>query len=257
MSSMFPTFTRKFGWFTLTLPDSLITKFLLTKGGVESFGFSHFLSQFFGFCTLRFFGFGVPFGSRFSFFSTRFSVLGKLKYKQIVGFSVRCGFGSYKFIGFQFLRPLEKQWTWRSLKSFGATQSHMKETAKRALHTVIPHTHIIIPGRDLVPQAQHNFPSFAPCTGNSRQSWILDSEPWIPDWGTAFQSLIVEIGFWILFVRGFWIPWAELWIPKPRILDSTSKIFVDSRFQNSDSLQWGDLLKKYRWWHPYLRSTFL
>ena len=63
MSSMFPTFTRKFCWFTLTLPDSLITKFLLTKGGVGSFGFSHFLKPVFRFlhasvlrfwCPLRF-----------------------------------------------------------------------------------------------------------------------------------------------------------------------------------------------------------
>ena len=37
----------------------------------------------------------------------------------------------------------------------------------------------------------------------------------IMDFG--FQPLLVEIGFWIPFVRGFWIPWAELWIPKTRI----------------------------------------
>ena len=75
MSSMFPTFTRKSGWFTLTLPDSLITKFLLTKGGVGSFGFSHLFKASFSvfacfgspglvFLAVRGFPFLAP-GSRF------------------------------------------------------------------------------------------------------------------------------------------------------------------------------------------------
>ena len=37
-----------------------------------------------------------------------------------------------------------------------------------------------------------------------RQSWILDSTPWIPDSRyscTRFQSLSVKFGFWILIVR--------------------------------------------------------
>lgn len=53
-----------------------------------------------------------------------------------------------------------------------------------------------------------------------RQSWILDSTPWIPDsrYGcTRFQSLSV-------FVFGFWIPIVR-WVPKLRIPDSTGKIF--------------------------------
>lgn len=134
MSSMFPTFTRKFGWFTLTLPGSLTTKFLLTKGGVGSFGFSHFFkasfsvfarfgSRVFLSLAVRGFPFLAP-GSRFlaSWNTRRFSDL----VSDVV-------FGFSKFIGFQFLRPLQKKWTCRSLKSFGAT--HMKETVKRALHT--------------------------------------------------------------------------------------------------------------------------
>ena len=31
----------------------------------------------------------------------------------------------------------------------------------------------------------------------SRQSWILDSTPWIQILGTEFQSLSVELGIWI------------------------------------------------------------
>lgn len=60
MSSMFPTFTRKFGWFTLTLPGSLTTKFLLTKGGVGSFGFSYFLKPVFRFLHASVLGFFCP-----------------------------------------------------------------------------------------------------------------------------------------------------------------------------------------------------
>ena len=38
---------------------------------------------------------------------------------------------------------------------------------------------------------------FAPCKRNPRQSWILDSTPWIPDsrYWIRFPSLSVEIGF--------------------------------------------------------------
>ena len=35
-----------------------------------------------------------------------------------------------------------------------------------------------------------------------------------------------------LSLVGFWIPWTELWILKPRILDSTSQNFQDSGFPN-------------------------
>ena len=59
--------------------------------------------------------------------------------------------------------------------------------------------------------------------------------------GTGFQSLPVELGFWI--------PWALLIfrIPKPRVPDS--KIFSDfgfhkqkfSGFRNSDSLTWSEV----------------
>ena len=45
-----------------------------------------------------------------------------------------------------------------------------------------------------------------------RQSWILDSTPWISDSG--FKSSV-----------GFRVPWAVLWIPKSRISETTSKNF--------------------------------
>ena len=52
--------------------------------------------------------------------------------------------------------------------------------------------------------------------GNPRQSWILDSTPWIP------VSLSMELGFWISF-GGFRIS-CMIMIPKPRILIPQSKI---------------------------------
>ena len=81
--------------------------------------------------------------------------------------------------------------------------------------------------------------------GNPRQSWIMDSTPWIPD------SLSVELGFRISIfngvpkslscipdsksqdsrfpsLMGFRIPWAEFQISNPRVLESTSKNFRES-----------------------------
>ena len=52
---------------------------------------------------------------------------------------------------------------------------------------------------------------------HSLPPWISDSKYWIPD------SLSV----------GFRIPWAVFRIPKPRILDSSSKNFLDSGVRNS------------------------
>ena len=63
--------------------------------------------------------------------------------------------------------------------------------------------------------------------GNLRRSCILDSTPQIP--GTVFQSLIVELGFWIPIVTG--IPDSLNCFP-----DSTNKISLDSRFQKSLTL---------------------
>ena len=53
------------------------------------------------------------------------------------------------------------------------------------------------------------------------KSWTLDSTPWIPDsryWIPAFDS-------------GTWISHSGFWIPNPRIPDSISKNFSDSRIQ--------------------------
>ena len=47
------------------------------------------------------------------------------------------------------------------------------------------------------PNPQH----FRPMCGNARQSWILDSQPWIPD--SRYQiPLSVKSGFWIPIVSG-------------------------------------------------------
>ena len=60
-----------------------------------------------------------------------------------------------------------------------------------------------------------------PMLGNPRPSWILDSTLWISD-----------SSYWIpVFVSGSWfgIPiLAGFRIPKPRISDSTSNVFLDS-----------------------------
>ena len=184
MSSMFPTFTRKSGWFTLTLPDSLITKFLLTKGGVGSFGFSHLFKASFSvfacfgspglvFLAVRGFPFLAP-GSRF------------LVRRNTSRFSDILSDVVFGFSWFRVSSSTRKKVNLSKLEVFRCN-SHEGDRKTCLTYFTL--------GRDLVPQAQHNFPSFAPCTGNSRQSWILDSEPWIPDWGTAFQSLLVEIGF--------------------------------------------------------------
>ena len=75
-----------------------------------------------------------------------------------------------------------------------------------------------------------------------RQSWILDSTPWIKEsrhWIPVFVSGTLDSGFKSL--EGFWIP-------KPRIPDSTSN-FPDSGFhqqkflgfRNPHSLTWSEL----------------
>ena len=58
-----------------------------------------------------------------------------------------------------------------------------------------------------------------------RRSWILDSTPWIPD----SRYKITDLFQWNLDSRyqlsvGLRIPTAVLWIPRPRIPDSTCKI---------------------------------
>ena len=60
--------------------------------------------------------------------------------------------------------------------------------------------------------------------GNPRQSWILDSTPWIPDfnyWIPVLFQLNLDCGFQ-LFV-GFRIPTAVFWVPKSRILHGFHK----------------------------------
>ena len=68
--------------------------------------------------------------------------------------------------------------------------------------------------------------------GNPRQSWILDCTMWIPD--SRFQLLDSSLIQWNLdsgfqSLVGFQIHWDAFWIPKHRILDSTSENFPDSR----------------------------
>ena len=89
---------------------------------------------------------------------------------------------------------------------------------------------------------------------NTRQSWILDPIPWIVDsgcWIPVFFS-----GTWILdsmpqwdfgvlqLYSGFQSPGFRLPRAKfSRILHSTSKEFP--RFQNPDTLRWGEVLVKH------------
>ena len=72
-----------------------------------------------------------------------------------------------------------------------------------------------------------------PCKGiqNSPGFWIPHREFPIP--ATWFPFLSVELGFWTPEFQSlveFWIPWAIFHIPKPRIPDSTSKIFRNPDF---------------------------
>ena len=70
---------------------------------------------------------------------------------------------------------------------------------------------------------------YRPMLRNTRESWILDPSPWIVDSGCWIFS-----GTWIPdstpLIVGFWSTWALLWIPKPWIPDTTSKIFPDFGF---------------------------
>ena len=68
--------------------------------------------------------------------------------------------------------------------------------------------------------------------------------------GTGFQSLSFGLaisGFQSLVV--FRIPWAVFRIPKPRILDSTSKIFPDSGFHKQQKFP--------RFWNPESGFSFI
>ena len=76
--------------------------------------------------------------------------------------------------------------------------------------------------------------------------------PQIPDSLNCIP--VYNSGTWILVFNclvGFWIPWAVFQIPKPKILDSRSKISQNSkfyrqkfpRFWNQDFLTWGKLLQ--------------
>ena len=62
--------------------------------------------------------------------------------------------------------------------------------------------------------------------------------------GTDFQSLSVELGYWILIVSGIQDSLSCIFkILRPRIPDSTSKMFLDSGFNmQKDSLTWGEFL---------------
>ena len=74
----------------------------------------------------------------------------------------------------------------------------------------------------------------APCKviqdslGMDSTPWILDSRYWITVFVSRFW--ILDSGFWILIVSG--ILDSLSCILKSRIPDSTSKIFLDSRFYN-------------------------
>ena len=73
--------------------------------------------------------------------------------------------------------------------------------------------------------------------GNPRQSWILDRGFRIP--GNWFQSLWVELGFWIPVVHG--IPDSLNCIPDSKAQDSRFHKQNFPGFGNPDSLTWGDI----------------
>ena len=73
--------------------------------------------------------------------------------------------------------------------------------------------------------------------GNPRQSWILDRGFQIPD--SWFQSLWVELGFWIPVVCG--IPDSLSCLPDPKAQDSRFHKQNFPGFGNPDSLTWGDI----------------
>ena len=52
----------------------------------------------------------------------------------------------------------------------------------------------------------------------SRQSWILDSTPWIQILGTEFQSLSVEVAMWITINNA--VLYSSSCIPDSKIQDS-------------------------------------
>ena len=147
---------------------------------------------------------GFPFlapGSRFlvSWNTSRFS---DLLSDVIFGFS--------KFIDFQFLRPLKKKK--KSKLEVFRCNSHEgdRKTCLTYFTYILSHQ-----SETWYPKPNTTFP-LSPHVQSVREfKTVLDSGFRAMDFG--FQSLLVEIGFWIPFARGFWIPRAELWIPKPRI----------------------------------------
>ena len=85
----------------------------------------------------------------------------------------------------------------------------------RTLTNFVPHGILIDP---ISGYRTHDIPTESQALA-PRQSWILDSTPWILDSRyscTRFQSLSVKFEFWILIVRE---------VQKLRILDSTTKKF--------------------------------
>ena len=92
----------------------------------------------------------------------------------------------------------------------------------RPVHTIVPCKRI-----------QHNLGFWTPRRGLIRIQ------------GTGFWSLLEELGVGIPTFLRFRIPWAEIPIPKPRISDSTRKIFPRFRippakiFRSPESLTWG------------------
>ena len=71
----------------------------------------------------------------------------------------------------------------------------------------------------------------------SRQSWILDSTPWIQILGTEFQSLSVEVAMWITINNA--VLYSSSCIPDSKIQDSP---FLRQNFP--ESFTWGEMLRK-------------
>ena len=81
-----------------------------------------------------------------------------------------------------------------------------------------------------------------PMEGNARQSWILDSTPWVPNSRYWIPFFLVELGLWFPMVSGILDSLSCVPNPNFRILDSTSKLpWIPNSTSKYflDSLTWG------------------
>ena len=69
-----------------------------------------------------------------------------------------------------------------------------------------------------------------PMEGNPRQSWILDSTPWVPNSRYWIPFFLVELGLWFPMVSGILDSLSCVPNPKGQDFGFHIKITVDSKF---------------------------